>query len=56
MEWIKKYQIDPRKGSEWWAEVDKDGKPLLDFTMVNEWKCPYHNGRICMEIMARKPE
>lgn len=51
--WIRDVQIDKRSGGEWWAEVDKDGNPLTDFTMVNEWKCPYHNGRMCMEIISR---
>ncbi len=53
MEWIKNYQIDKRSGSEWWAEVNENGNPLLSFTMVNEWKCPYHNGRMCVEILER---
>ena len=52
-DWIKHHQIDSRKDSEWWAEVNSDGTPLTDVTMVNEWKCPYHNGRMCMEIVKR---
>lgn len=51
--WIKDFQIDKRSGGEWWAEVDFTGKPMPGFTMVNEWKCPYHNGRMCLEVMAR---
>ena len=51
--WIKDFQIDKRSGGEWWAEVDFTGKPMTSFTMVNEWKCPYHNGRMCLEVMAR---
>ena len=53
MEWIKNVQTDSRSGSEWWAEVDFEGKPMLKVSMVNEWKCPYHNGRMCMEIINR---
>ncbi|MCM1525136.1 MAG: AGE family epimerase/isomerase [Ruminococcus sp.] len=52
-EWIKDVQIDKRSGGEWWAEVGFDRQPMLGFTMVNEWKCPYHNGRMCMEIITR---
>ncbi|MBQ4362697.1 MAG: AGE family epimerase/isomerase [Oscillospiraceae bacterium] len=52
-EYIRDVQIDKREGSEWWAETDDEGKPIPGFTMVNEWKCPYHNGRMCMEIEAR---
>ena len=53
MDWILTYQCDHRDGSEWWAEVDMQGTPIPDVTMVNEWKCPYHNSRMCMEIIAR---
>lgn len=51
--WIRDVQIDKRDGGEWWAEVAPDGTPIRDVTMVNEWKCPYHNGRMCMEIINR---
>jgi len=46
--------VDKRPGSEWLSEVmpdgshSKAGKPI-----VEGWKCPYHNGRMCFEIMAR---
>lgn len=53
MEWIKKYQIDTRENSEWWGEVEHSGKPMETVAMVNPWKCPYHNGRMCLEIMKR---
>lgn len=53
MEWIKKYQIDTRENSEWWGEVEHNGKPMETVAMVNPWKCPYHNGRMCLEIMNR---
>ncbi len=53
MEWIKKYQIDTRENSEWWGEVEHSGKPMETVAMVNPWKCPYHNGRMCLEIMNR---
>ncbi|MBQ8567613.1 MAG: AGE family epimerase/isomerase [Oscillospiraceae bacterium] len=51
--WVRDVQVDKRDGSEWWAEVDFEGKPMPKVTMVNEWKCPYHNGRMCLEVMAR---
>lgn len=53
MEWIKKYQIDTRENSEWWGDVEHSGKPMETVAMVNPWKCPYHNGRMCLEIMNR---
>ena len=53
-EWIKNYQTDKRENSEWWGEVDFDGNPMQTVDMVNPWKCPYHNGRMCIEILNRK--
>lgn len=52
-EWIKNYQTDKRDNSEWWGEVDFDGNPMQEVQMVNPWKCPYHNGRMCIEILNR---
>lgn len=51
-EYIKEYVIDKRPGSEWFWSVDKDGNPNKD-PIVEPWKCPYHNGRMCMEVIKR---
>ena len=53
---IIEYQKDHRpNGGEWWAEITPEGEPIPDVTMVNEWKCPYHNGRMCFELLTREP-
>ena len=54
-EWnfIKEYVIDKRKGSEWYWEVDPDCKPYEGRPIVEPWKCPYHNGRMCFEVIKR---
>ena len=52
-EFIKEYLIDKREGSEWFWQVDKEGKPVLPGPIVEPWKCPYHNGRMCIEIIRR---
>jgi mannobiose 2-epimerase len=53
-EFIKDYVIDKRKGSrEWYALVDKDGKPDANAAIVEPWKCPYHNGRMCIEVIKK---
>lgn len=52
-EFIKKYFVDKRQGSEWFMEVRKDGTPLIGKPIVEPWKCPYHNGRMCMEVIKR---
>lgn len=51
-EYIKEYLIDKRDGSEWFWVVDKDGKPY-DRPIIEPWKCPYHNGRMCLEVIRR---
>jgi mannobiose 2-epimerase len=51
---IKTYQIDSRPGSEWWAEVDYYGKHLKNLPMAGPWKAPYHNGRMCLEVIKRQ--
>ena len=50
---ILEYVVDPRNGSEWYKEVRKDGTPYEGLEMVEPWKCPYHNGRMCIEVMRR---
>lgn len=52
-EFIKEYVIDKREGSEWFKEVRKDGTPYEGLEIVEPWKCPYHNGRMCIEVLRR---
>lgn len=54
-EWqfIREYVVDQRPGSEWYWEVRADGTPILGRPIVEPWKCPYHNGRMCMEVLKR---
>lgn len=50
---IQEYIVDPRDGSEWYKEVRKDGTPYEGLEIVEPWKCPYHNGRMCIEVLRR---
>ena len=52
-DYIERYQIDRRSGGEWFAETNTDGAPQSDFDMAGPWKCPYHNTRMCLEVMQR---
>lgn len=54
-EWqfIKEHVVDQRNGSEWFWEVDENGKPYEGRPIVEPWKCPYHNGRMCFEVIKR---
>jgi mannobiose 2-epimerase len=49
-EYIKDKLIDKRPGSEWFSQVDKDGNPDPARDIVEPWKCPYHNGRMCIYL------
>ena len=52
-EYIKEYIIDKRPGGEWYSEVSFEGVPHDYKEEVGPWKCPYHNGRMCLEIIRR---
>ena len=49
-DYIKDKIIDKRSGSEWFSQVDKNGVPDASKDIVEPWKCPYHNGRMCMFV------
>ncbi len=52
--YIMENLVDPREGSEWYWELDENGKPTSKKPIVEPWKCPYHNGRMCMELIRRR--
>ena len=49
--YILRATVDPREGSEWFNELREDGTLVEEKPMVEEWKCPYHNGRMCLRLM-----
>ena len=51
-EFIKGNLID-RENGEWFWSLRADGSVNLDDDKAGFWKCPYHNGRMCMEIIER---
>lgn len=53
---IEEYMVDKREGSEWYWCVDENGQPDTEKPIVEPWKCPYHNGRMCMELIRRDAE
>ncbi len=49
---IDQYIVDHKHG-EWFWRVSKSGVPSQEEHKVDPWKCPYHNGRACIEAMER---
>jgi mannobiose 2-epimerase len=52
-EYIKSNLIAP--DGEWYWSVDERGIPNTRDDRAGFWKCPYHNGRMCMEILTTQP-
>ncbi len=52
-EFCEKFQIDKRSGSEWFGTLDVNNNPLVEEDVAGPWKCPYHNGRMCFEVIRR---
>lgn len=50
--YIKENLVDKRENSEWYSSVDEDKNPANE-PIVQPWKCPYHNGRMCLEVIRR---
>ena len=51
-EFIKKHIIY-HNGGEWFWSLKADGTANTADDKAGFWKCPYHSGRMCMEIMER---
>ena len=51
-QYIKDNLIDYENG-EWYWSRHKDGRLNLDDDKAGFWKCPYHNSRMCLEIIER---
>lgn len=49
--YISNHLIDKRC-NEWYWALDENKKPL-EKPIVEPWKCPYHNGRMCFEVIKR---
>lgn len=47
---IKEHLVD-LQGGEWWWSLKEDGSPMTDEDKAGFWKCPYHNSRMCLELM-----
>jgi mannobiose 2-epimerase len=52
-EYVKTRLIDHQHG-EWHWSADERGTPNLDDDKAGFWKCPYHNTRMCLELIERQ--
>ncbi|MGQ9620369.1 MAG: AGE family epimerase/isomerase, partial [Bacteroidales bacterium] len=48
--YIDRFFVDKKSGG-WYSSVTPEGTPRGD--RAGHWICPYHNGRMCMEVMER---
>lgn len=48
--YIKEHLIDKENG-EWFWSVDDEGRANKHDDKAGFWKCPYHNGRMCMQVI-----
>lgn len=54
-EFLDAHVVD-RAAGEWWAQLDRARRPMTEAEgscRIGPWKCPYHNGRACLEVMRR---
>lgn len=51
-DFIEAHLVD-REHGEWFRYVTREGIVGTDQPKVSFWKCPYHNGRACLEIVDR---
>lgn len=54
--YTKTYFVDERAGSEWLNERFYDKSINEELPVASPWKCPYHNARMCFEMMRRLPD
>jgi cellobiose epimerase len=52
--YTKKHFVDYTNGG-WFSLVNENGEPA-GRDKANYWTCPYHNGRMCMEVIERIKE
>ena len=51
-QFVKKHLVD-NIDSEWYWSIRADGSINKEKDKAGFWKCPYHNGRMCLEIIER---
>ncbi|TJZ54793.1 N-acyl-D-glucosamine 2-epimerase [Sphingobacterium olei] len=50
--YIQQHIVDKENGEWYWSRLE-DGSANDQDDKAGFWKCPYHNGRMCLEMMAK---
>ncbi|MFN8206695.1 MAG: AGE family epimerase/isomerase [Bacteroidales bacterium] len=51
-DFILNYFVDVH-GGEWFYRLTPGGEPIMSYDKLGMWKCPYHNSRMCFELIRR---
>jgi mannobiose 2-epimerase len=51
-DFIMNYFVDVH-GGEWYYRLTPEGEPIMSYDKLGMWKCPYHNSRMCLELLRR---
>lgn len=46
-------RLKDKQNGEWHWRTNRKGRPIYSENKVGPWKAPYHNGRMCLEMMKR---
>ena len=49
-EYIREHLVNP--SGEWWWAVLPDGSIDMEHPKAGFWKCPYHNTRMCLQVLS----
>lgn len=52
--YIKDNIVDKRPGGEWFSSKNDSGEPDPSENIADPWKCPYHNGRMCVWFLEAR--
>ncbi|HWT02502.1 MAG TPA: AGE family epimerase/isomerase [Pyrinomonadaceae bacterium] len=51
-EFVDRHVVDKERG-EWFWKTSREGVAVPGLPKLSQWKCPYHNGRMCFELSRR---
>lgn len=53
--YIQEHMVDHKNGG-WFTRLYRDGSPDPSSLKIGPWECPYHQSRLCLEMMDRLAE